>query len=497
MKIIISKSVIASLLVVVLISSCQKDDKNQLTPKPNPTSSVIDFSSHSSVPPFVFAMNGFENLAISSLISTSDQLSQSPTFIYGGQPDGAGIFKDPNGDGYLMITNHEILKSVSRVYLDKTFKPFKGEYIVDAIGGQTRLCSATLATPAIHGFGPVFLTAGESGEESLVHAINPLGSVSDKSMKDRILPALGKASMENAVPLPKEAYSGKTVIIIGEDQGYSTSHISAGQLIMYVSNTVGDLTNGKLYALKRNDGNQVETDIASGNSYDVSFVEIPNAKDLTGAVINTTVNGLGAIRFSRVEDVDYRKGSATNNREIYFTATGQASGGAAVKGYTMWGRIYKVKLDENNPLIGKIELVVDGDTTPGTGIINPDNICVTDNYVYIQEDGDSYYTAAQHDSYIWQYNIATKANKPWLNMNHKRSDVSWNTSYNQTNETRFGSWEFGAMEDISNLIGVPNTFMLNIHSHTWQKDAFLNADGSGTNTNKEGGQTVIIRNVQR
>ena len=53
------------------------------------------------------------------------------------------------------------------------------------------------------------------------------------------------------------------------------------------------------------------------------------------------------------------------------------------------------------------------------------------------------------------------------------------------------------MEDISDVIGVPNTFILNIHPHTWQKDAFKNPDGSGVNTNKEGGQTVLIRNVQK
>ncbi len=303
--------------------------------------------------------------------------------------------------------------------------------------------------------------------------------------------------MENAVPLTKQAYPGKTVIVIGEDQSYSTSHASAGQVIMYMSETVGDLNNGKLYALKRNDGNQTEMSMGMGSSFDVSFVEIPNAKNLTGAVINTTVNNLGAIRFSRVEDVDYRKGSAKNNRELYFTATGQASANAPVAGYTMWGRVYKLILDDANPLKGKLELVIEGDSTPGTGIINPDNITVTENYVYTQEDGDSYYTAAQHDSYIWQYNIASKVNKPWLTMNHKRTDAAWNTTYNQTNEMRFGSWEYGAMEDISDIIGVPNTFLVNIHPHTWQKDAFSNADGSGLNTNKEGGQTIIIRNVQR
>lgn len=490
----LKKAGILSVLSLAVLS-CQNDNNED----PKPVNSSIDFNNVSSVPALAVAKEGFENLKITSMISSPDVLPGSPSFVYGAQPDGAGFMKDPNGDGYMMITNHEILQSVSRVYLDKTLKPIKGEYIVDGTGGMTRLCSATLATPAIHGFGPMFLTAGESSEESMVHGIDPLGLSSEKKRKDRVLPALGKANMENAVPLTKEAYSGKTVILIGEDQSYATSHASAGQVIMYVSNTVGDLTNGKLYALKRNDGNQVETSMNVGSSFDVSFVEIPNAKNITGAEINTAVNTLGAIRFSRVEDVDYRKGSAKNNREVYFTATGQSPDKAnPVSGYTMWGRVYKLVLNDTNPLIGKLELVVEGDSTPGTGIINPDNLCVTENYVYIQEDGDSFYTASKHDSYIWQYNIATKANKPWLTMNHKREDAAWNTTYNTAGGTmQFGSWEYGAMEDISDVIGVPNTFIVNIHPHTWKKDAFQYADGSKVNTNNEGGQTVIIRNVQK
>ena len=475
------------------VISCQNDDNNDS----DKVNADIDFTSKSKIPAFVFAQPGFENLQISTLISTTDVLPESPSFIYGAQPDGAGFMKNENGDGFVMITNHEIIQSVSRVYFDKTLKPIKGDYIVDAVGGQTRLCSATLVTPAIHGFGPIFLTAGESGQESMVHGINPFGASNDKNRKDRVLPALGKASMENAVPLTKNAYPGKSVIIMGEDQSYEPAHASAGQVIMYVS-TVGDLNNGKLYALKRNDNVQVETTMSVGNSFDVSFVEIPNAKNITGAEINTAVNNLKAIRFSRVEDIDYRKGSASNNREVYFTATGQSTDKTnPVEGYTMWGRIYKLVLDAKDPLKGKLELVVEGDSTPGTGIINPDNLCVTENYVYIQEDGDSYYPAAKHDSYIWQYNIVSKTNKPWLNMNHKRTDIAWNTLYNTANNNRLGSWEYGAMEDISDVIGVPNTFIVNIHPHTWVNENFKNADGSGITTNLEGGQTVIIRNVQR
>jgi hypothetical protein len=485
------KSTLVSVAVLALVMSCSEDDGPSFNEK-------IEFIDRSVNPSLVFAMPGFESkLNIYTLISSDDQLVQSPNFVFGAQPDGAGLMKDPAGNGYIMINNHEIHRAVSRVYLDETFKPVKGEYILDFEGGQWRTCSATLALPEEHGFGPVFLTAGESGEESMVHAIDPVAPA-DRKNKNRVKPALGKASMENAVPLHKDAYPGKTVIMIGEDQSFGSSHQSAGQFILYVSNTVGDLDNGKLYALKRTNDDVVETNIKAGDNVDVQFVEIPNAKNLKGSEINVKNIELKAIRFSRVEDLDYRKGSPENSREIYFTATGQSSDGInPTPGYTMWGRVYKLVLDANDPLKGKLSLAVDGDPTPGTGIINPDNLCVTENFVYIQEDGDSFYPAAKHDSYIWQYNIATKENKPWLNMNHRRDDAAFNVKYNVNNEKRFGSWEFGAMYDISDIIGVPETFLVNIHPHTWQDNKYLNVEGSGLSTNKEGGQVVMIRGVEK
>lgn len=489
----VSQSIAALLFAAAVFQSCNDDKDNT----ENTVNENIKFENLSKEPAFAFGMSGFEDLKITTLISSSDVLAGSPNFVFAGQPDGMGIMKDPASDGYLMITNHEITQSVSRVYLDKTFKPVKGEYILNGIGGMTRLCSATLATPQEHGFS-AFLTAGESGEESMVHAINPMAAASQASDKTRVKPALGKASMENAVPLPKDISNGKSYILIGEDQSYSTSHQSAGQLIMYVANTQGDLDNGKLYSLKRTDNNTTETNMSKGSLYDVEFVEIPNAKNLTGAQINQKNLDINAIRFSRVEDVDYRKG-AGKGREIYFTATGESSDGVTPKpGLTMWGRVYKLVLNESNMLTGKLEVVAEGDSNPGNNLINPDNLCVTENFVYIQEDGDSYYPAAAHDSYIWQLNISTKQYKPWLNMKHNRNDAAWQTAYNQSgNLQKFGSWEYGAMIDVSDIIGVPNTFAVNIHSHTWQKDAFKNADGAGVNTNKEGGQIILIRNVQK
>lgn len=451
----------------------------------------IKFENYSVNPSLVKTLPGFENLQITTLISSDDKLAGSPDFIFGAQPDGAALMKDPGGDGYVLINNHEIHRAVSRVYLDKTLKPTKGEYIVDGDGGIWRLCSATLATQQEHGFGPVFLTAGESGAESMVHAINPIG-VADKKNKNRVLPALGKASMENAVPLPKEAFPGKTVVIIGEDD-------SDGQLLAYVSNTVGDLENGKLYFLRTKNGDPVETNLAVGQTYDVEFVEVDNAKTSTGAQIAQQSKDKKAIQFARVEDVDYRKGGNGRGREIYFTATGvsQADKKTPVTGKTMWGRIYKLVLDASNPLTGKLTPVIDGGIDPGNSIVNPDNICVTDDFVYIQEDGDSFYLDTRHDGRIWQWGISNAQIKPMIEMNHRRDDAAFNAKYNSVKSNNLSSWEYGAMYDISDIIGVPNTFAVNIHPHTWQDDKYLNSDGSGVSGNKEGGQVVIVRGVQK
>lgn len=451
--------------------------------KPNPK---IELKNLSVTPSFVKMMSGFEKTEVYTLIGSEDVLPESPLFIYGAQPDGAGLIKNDQGKGYVMITNHEILRAVSRVYLNEQFKPVKGEYIVDGDGGQWRLCSASMATPKEHGFGPIFLTAGESGSESRIHAIDPYSPIADRKRTDRVVPALGRASMENAVPLPKDAFRGKTVIVIGEDD-------SNGQVVLYVSDNVGDLEGGKLYMLKRSDNDPVETNMEVGASYAVEFVEIDNHTTATGLEIAAQSVTKSAIQFARVEDLDYRKGGGANSRQLFFTATGVAG----QTGKNTWGRVYQLDLDKDNPLKGKLKPIADGGINPGNDLINPDNLCATENYLYIQEDGDSYYPDAKHDSWIWQYNLKTGSYKPYLTMNQRRDETAFNAKYNTVANNRLGSWEFGAMYDISETIGSPNTFIVNVHPHTWQEDKFLNADGSTASGNKEGGQTLILRGVQK
>ena len=338
-----------------------------------------------------------------SLITSDDTLAASPNFVFGGSADGAGLLKNADGS-FTLVVNNEDNFAVSRIKLDTLFRPVSGDYVLNSTAGRFRLCSATLATPAEHGFGPLFITAGESSAESQIHALDPNGAPNSS----RLLAGLGKWNTENAVPLQKAAYAGKTVVVIGDDD----SGAQGGQVALYVSNTVGDLDNGSLYVLARVTDNIRERDMVVGQTYPVVFRKIDNQATLTGAQINQKSVELKSVQFGRVEDIDYRRGG--NGRELYFNVTGQNNTGTnADFSRTKYGRVYRLILSATDPTQGTLEVLLDGDdrTGPAREFQNPDNITVTTNYVYTAEDPNGYGDET-HDARIYQYNIATKASAP-------------------------------------------------------------------------------------
>ena len=465
----------------------------------------IVLASKSVTPELAKTMPGFESANIYSLVGSDDKLAESPNFIFAGSADGAGLLKNTDGT-YTLLVNHEDNFAVSRITFDKTLKPTKGDYILNSDGGKWRLCSATMATPAEHGFGPLYLTCGESGVESRTHAINPYGDAAQNG-NTRELEGLGRWSAENAVPLNKNAYPGKTAIIIGDDD----SSAGGGQLAMYLTNTVGDLNNGALYILRRKDGNVREMDLKTGAKVDVEFVAVPNHKTLSGAQINTVSNDLKSIKFGRVEDIDYRKGSAANNREVYFNVTGQNNSGTnADYSRTKYGRVYRLIMDANDPLKATLEVVLDGDDRNGVArqFQNVDNIYVGTNFAYVQEDPNSYGDET-HDAYIYQFNLATGALKPAVVLDHRREAADkelYNRNINFSYQnSRFGQWEYGAMIDVSETIGVPDSFIISLQPHTWLDKKYIGVDGGvfrsrdsvDDRSNAQGSQMVLIRGLPR
>ena len=84
-------------------------------------------------------------------------------------------------------------------------------------------------------------------------------------------------------------------------------------------------------------------------------------------------------------------------------------------------------------------------------------------------------------------------------MNHRRTETAFNSKYNPGNDQRTSSWEYGAMYDVSEFTGIPDSFIVNLHPHTWTDAKYKNADGGTARltNNSEGGQVVIVRGVAR
>lgn len=461
--------------------ACNSDEDN--------SSNSIELKNHSITPVLLNAKPEFSSIKLFSLFSSEDVFSETPGYVFGGSADGSGLFKNTDGT-FTFLVNNEDNFAVSKIKLDKTFKPLAGEYVLNSNGSGTRLCSASLAMPETHGFGPMFLTAGESDNESQVHGITPFDTKANNSTPRPIL-GFGRWCAENAVPLSKNAFSGQTVVLLGDDD----SGTYGGQLVLYKS-TLGDLNNGKVYVVKRTDNVTNERTMTENGTYPVQFVEITNAKTNTGLQNNQAAQAANAIAFGRVEDIDYNK-TPGKEREVYFNVTGQNNTGAnADNSRSKFGRVYKLELDANNPLAGQLTLVLDGDDRAGKAkqFQNVDNICVTKNYVYLQEDSNGYGDET-HDAYIYQYNIATKELKVVFELDHKRNDAG--DKFLSSTSAK-GSWEYGALIDVSETIGIPDTFMLSIQPHTWKKDAFKGVDGGSLRPNEnQGSQIVLIKGLPR
>jgi len=476
---------INAVLGTLLLASCNNDKgKDYLPPL-----TEVKLKSHSEIPDFLIKKSGFQSVKVYSLFGSADSFEETPNYIFGGSADGAGLLKD--GDSYQFFVNNEDNYAISKITLDETFKPVAGAYVLNSDGSGTRVCSATLATPDEHGFGPVFISAGESGPESQIKGLLPDADPNSASSQ-RPLPALGRWNAENAMPLNKNAYEDKTIVIIGDDDSGSYG----GQVAMYVSDR-GNLNQGKVYVLRRKDMNMVETEMKEGETFDVEFVEVENAESNTGEQNNMAAQELKAVPFGRVEDIDYRKGEG-KAREVYFNVTGQNNSGSnADYSRSKYGRVYRLELDENNPLDGKLTLILDGDNREGKASMfqNPDNICVTENYIYVQEDPNGYGDET-HDAYLYQYDIATGELKVAFELDHDRNGTGEDVYGGR--DSRFGAWEYGALLDISETVGMEDVFMLCVQPHTWKKDEFKGVDGGSVRPNeKQGSQVVVLQGLPR
>ncbi len=457
------------------------------------------FSDKSSFPPLVAMAPQFNYVEAFSLVTTPDVIGDS-NFQLAGSADGAGFLVD--GDEYIFVVNCEDSYAVARIRLDENLIPISGDYLLNSgVADFARQCSGTMFEASIHGGSQdIFLSASESINYD-VKGIDPY-TTAPTPTADFGLDALGEFSWENAVPLPQGAYSGKTVIIGGDDD----SSGSQGQVVMYLSeNGDADLDNGKIYVLRLkeiSDGAGGVQDVVGGTTYSessldfggtyaVEFVEIDNGASLTKNEMEAACSNVNASQFMRVEDVDYQKGSDANGRNVFVAVTGRGPGQGT---YNDWGTVYKLELDPNNPLEGQLTQIISGNTDTNNmdgnlpDLQSPDNICVTENFIYLQEDPNSF--SRGHSAYIYQSDLSgTNINKVLELV--VRQDLAEDSS------TGF-SGEFGALIDISDKVGVPGTFLLAIQPHYWRSDDFRNLDGhdhSAVYEDNQASQIVILKGL--
>ncbi|MFD2891496.1 alkaline phosphatase PhoX [Flavobacterium chuncheonense] len=469
-----------------VIVSCNQDDDTTTTTNETELKPVL--ANHTVTPAFLAKKPGFENLEIYGILSSEDQLVDSPEFVYGSMADGMGLLKNSDGT-FSLINNIEADYSIARISFDKTFKPVKGEYILNAAAtARTAQCSGSLITPEEHGFGPLFLSGGEWGGASKgVFATDPFKSAENAELAT-MLPALGQWSTENAVVLGKDAYPNKTIAFIGDDT--SDNAIPSGQLAMYLGNR-GDLAGGSLYGLKVTQaGVNYEMDMQEGVSYPVEFVEYT---ERTLDELEQESRDKGIMGFSRVEDIDYRKGSGSANREVYFAVTGRKKTALTGLG-SFYGRIYKVVLDANNPLQATITCVLDGDNLTGVAkaFHSPDNIVVTKDYAYIMEDPNGYPDTADktHFAALYQYNINTGALKVVLECDQ---NAAQNAGYGSATDM----WELTGMIDVSDIIGIEGSFLICTQNHGWENASFTDAQATTTTDSNEGSVLYLIKGLER
>lgn len=464
-------------------------------------SGALDLSNplaKSKTPNFLKLEGAFSSVKITPILTSEDIIPSSPKFVYGSMADGAGLLKNDDGETYTLINNIEADYSVARIILNKDLQPVKGEYILNANATAfTAQCSGSLITPEEHGFGPLYLSGGEWGGSSKgVFVTSPTKNRSDADF-GRMLDAFGQWSTENAVVIGKDAYPRYTVALIGDDTGSNKEPV--GDLGIYVGRR-GDLQNGKLYGLKVIDTKvEFEMDMDEGVTYEVEFVELIE-RDYT--LLEKECREKGIIGFSRVEDIDWRRGSAAANREVYFCVTGRRSDDLKDKG-TEFGRVYKLELneDDKNPTgNAKLTCVLDGDKLDGKAkeFLSPDNIVVSENYAYIQEDPNykNDPTANKgHFASLYQYDLNSGNLVKVLECDQKAAEAAGYGSVSSY-------WELTGMIDVSEVTGKPNTFMLITQNHGW-----VPADGSAftdpkanpdvKSSRKEGSMLYLVEGLQR
>jgi hypothetical protein len=413
-------------------------------------------------------------------------------------PDGLGAYQD--GSGLVLLANHEITSGgvsgnfpysrVSRLVLDPaTLSVKSGSY---AITGKAngflfqRLCSATfLGSP--EGFGDGWFFTGE--ESTSGGAMGVQLAVKNDGSETRKLPWLGQFQHENYIAVP--GFGGKAVLFGTDDNGpASFGSALRSELYLYVADNAAGVLNGsgKLYVFTSS-AVQNSGFLTTGSPVAGSFVEVPDPASLSAADLETTVTGLGAFEFVRLEDLDYvrRPGAPGQKPAIYFVDTGNINGRCGSEACDLFGSIYRMELDPTDPtqnarltLLARSRGVAAGDWA------SPDNIAVGEHSLMLNEDPA--YADFNRPERVWNFKFRQDGT---LGPARAVAELENEKFTGNTCSDAAGTcWESSGVIDASRWLG-EGTWLFDVQAHTLP---FTYVNGQATvEVPAEGGQLLYLR----
>jgi hypothetical protein len=296
------------------------------------------------------------------------------------------------------------------------------------------------------------------------------------------------------------------VALTGDD----TFSAPSSQMYMYVaaSDDAFLADQGSLYAFVGDvSGVNDYGDLAGIATTSGRFIPVPREIALGNQTdLENWSNANNVFQFIRIEDIAYDKNAP---RVIYFADTGEPRaipnpatgrlmrGPSGTQGPYMNGRIFKMVMNEEDPLVvDELSILIDADAggyNNPDALHNPDNVDTSANSLMIQEDPGSHNSfpvgggpAAQ----IWRYDLSSGSLEVVAEVDQSADPAAVN-----------GAWESSGIVDASSLFGA-GSWLVNVQAHTLWVDLEVRTvidtrtDPPVTATltfKREGGQLLLLK----
>ncbi|HYI46235.1 MAG TPA: alkaline phosphatase PhoX [Actinomycetota bacterium] len=393
----------------------------------------------SDAPPNSYARALVNDHEVRILMSVGDRVDGpgDSQFQMVGIPDGLGV----DADSRTIYMNHELGNDlvsepivgeplnrgafISLLTVDQNGKVVAGERAYTSVYAENDLvgpaadssndtpafggfCSGTLVGRA-EGFDRTMYLTGEErvGKESFDGRGGQSVAVFDNEL--HTLPRLGRFEKENTLIM---SGTGELTVAVSLEDGPTTAD---SQLYMYVGEkepgassvlAKNGLDNGELFVFSSTDPARNSEATFQQGTIEGSWKPIAGAVGMTDAELESAADSVGAFSFVRLEDGAFSPSAPST----FFFAT---TGGNRHDGNTV-GRLYRVAIDPTDPAgrTSELEILTNTDTVLASGddgVINPDNLGVSDTYLMVQEDGvtDGRRAMARKDrnGSIWRFRL--------------------------------------------------------------------------------------------